>query len=87
MKIDVNLANASICVAIVLFSGIVLNSSLFSTLVSGRTSHADTAAFVVLVGPATPKSNRTRGLEVALHSLYHNYQVPHPSHTHPLRTS
>ena len=74
-----NLANISLCVAVVLLGAFVLNSHVFSALVSGRTSQTDTAAFVVLVGPTTPKSNRTRGLELALHTLYHNYQVPHPS--------
>ena len=30
------------------------------------------AAFVILVGPSHGGENRTRGLEVALHALWHN---------------
>ena len=36
------------------------------------------AAFVILVGPNSEESNRTRGLTLALHSLYHNYLAEHP---------
>ena len=33
---------------------------------------------MLLVGPNTEEENRTRGLEVALHSLWFNYLKEHP---------
>jgi hypothetical protein len=36
------------------------------------------AAFVILVGPSTATENRTRGLELALHTLWFNYLQAHP---------
>ena len=36
------------------------------------------AAFVILVGPTNSGENRTRGLEIALHSLWFNYIQEHP---------
>ena len=44
------------------------------------------AAFTILVGPLTDQENRTRGLEVALHALWHNYLQAsiHSSHVTPM---
>jgi len=45
----------------------------------GRGRPAAAAAFVLLVGPNSEGSNRTRGLTLALHSLWHNYLAEHPA--------
>ena len=46
---------------------------------SGGSGGHPAAAFVLLVGPNSAESNRTRGLTLALHSLWHNYLAEHPA--------
>ena len=81
MKVHINLANVTVVLVVLLLSGLLVH--LGSSRLLGRGSRDNTAAFVFLVGPDTERENRTRGLGIALHTLYHHYQVtpPPPFHT------
>ncbi len=73
MKVHINLANASVVLVVVFLSGVLVHLGTSRLLSTGPRDN--TAAFVFLVGPNTEKDNRTRGLGIALHTLYHHYQV------------
>ena len=62
-----------------LLAALLAGALTFGGLRRLRPRGGPAAAFVLLVGPNSEESNRTRGLTLALHSLYHNYIADHPT--------
>ncbi len=73
MRVHINLAKAGVVLVVLFLSGVLVHLGTSQLLARGPRDN--TAAFVFLVGPNTEKDNRTRGLGIALHTLYHHYQV------------